>query len=158
MITDFELTLENTFDLDQAAATYLPAASGNWYDTRAGKSSPDNTTSKWGATPGLFPYVSIGVAPDNLTSVRFEVISASNVAFTSDVTTHFDSGVVLLAALTTGYELDGRFAPNDTWQRYVGWRVIIAGTTSTAGGTALLAIGPHRDVRRDYASGLTFHS
>ena len=152
MITDAELLFSDTQDISQVAAAYN---STNVYDTRGSKTSPDNTSTFWGATNEMFGLITIDAAVVGTSStVQFEFVSSAATTLTTP-TTHWDSGAIAEATLVAGYTFAFRLPPQETYLRYLGF-IYTIGTATTTAGTVTSILTPHLDIRKDYASGLTF--
>jgi hypothetical protein len=155
MISDAETLFAEEAQFDVAAAT--PELSTNVYDTRGGKTSPDNTSTLWGATNEMFGYIRVttsfvAASTDGNLTITFE--SSAAAAMTTP-TVHHTMAATLEAVLVAGYEYVFRIPPRDTYLRYLGFRMTAADQDFSAGALTL-ALTPHLDIRKDYASGLTF--
>jgi hypothetical protein len=156
MITDAKHLYEVDADLGQVQGTYQTDAAGDVYDTRGGKTTPANASSKWGAGKELFGYIQITADVSGTSStIQFEFISSAAATLTTP-TTHWDSGAIAEATLVDGYEISFRLPPNETYLRYLGFQWTV-GTATTTAGTCTFLLTPHIDVLQAYASGLTFH-
>lgn len=81
----------------------------------------------------LYLRIQIDEAFATATSVTFTLESDDNASLSS-ATTHWSSGVVLIAALTVGAVVATIRVPEAaTYQRYVGLRYTIGGSSATAG-------------------------
>ena len=81
----------------------------------------------------LYLRIQIDEAFATATSVTFTLESDDNASLSS-ATTHWSSGVVLIAALTVGAVVATiRIPEAATYQRYVGLRYTIGGSNATAG-------------------------
>lgn len=81
----------------------------------------------------LYLRIQIDEAFATATSVTFTLESDDNASLSS-ATTHWSSGVVLIAALTVGAVVATIQIPEAaTYQRYVGLRYTIGGSNATAG-------------------------
>ena len=90
------------------------------------------------------------------TSVKFEVIGATNAALSSGVVVLGSSDVVLTAALVAGKNVAVRINPQiaSTGQRYLGARYTIDGTYSAGTVTADVVLDV-QDGKKFYASGFS---
>lgn len=88
------------------------------------------------------------------TSVKFEVIAATNAALSSGVVVIGSSDAVLTAALVAGYNTAVRINPQiaSTGQRYLGARYTISGTYTSGAVTADI-VETIQDGKKFYASG-----
>lgn len=152
MITDAEFLFSDAQDISQVAAAY---DSTNVYDTRGGKTTPDNTSSLWGAGADIFGVLIIDEAVVGTSStVQFQFVSSADTGLGTP-TVHWDSGAIAEATLTLGYTMAFRLPPLDTYLRYLGF-IYTIGTATTTAGTVTALLTPHLDIRKAYASGLTF--
>ena len=90
------------------------------------------------------------------TSVKFEVIGATNAALSSGVVVLGSSDAVVTASLVAGYNTAVRINPQiaSTGQRYLGARYTISGTY-TAGAVTADVVMDIQDGKKFYASGFT---
>ena len=84
--------------------------------------------------PGLFVYVQAETAVNLATSLRLELISATDAVLTTGVTVHYDTGVVLLAAFNAAQRYATALPVVPQAAQYIGWRLTVAGTAPTVGG------------------------
>ena len=96
-------------------------------------------------------------AYNNLTSLTFEIIGATNEALSTGVTVIGSSGPVLQASLTANAQFSVRFNPQllSTGQRYIGARYTTVGTTPTTGSVCAYVVMDIQDGRKFYASGFS---
>lgn len=90
------------------------------------------------------------------TSVKFEVIGATNAALSSGVVVLGSSDAVVTASLVAGYNTAVRINPQiaSTGQRYLGARYTIVGTY-TSGAVVADIVMDIQDGKKFYASGFT---
>jgi hypothetical protein len=104
----------------------------------------------------LFMNFAVTTALAGGTSVKFEVIGATNAALSSGVVVIGSSDAVVTASLVAGYNTAVRINPQiaSTGTRYIGARYTISGTY-TSGAVTADVVMDIQDGRKFYASGFT---
>lgn len=104
----------------------------------------------------LFMNFAVTTALAGGTSVKFEVIAATNAALSSGVVVIGSSDAVVTASLVAGYNTAVRINPQvaSLGQRYLGARYTISGTYTSGKVTADVVIDI-QDGRKFYPSGVT---
>jgi hypothetical protein len=104
----------------------------------------------------LYMNFAVTAALTGGTSVKFEVIAATNAALSSGVVVIGSSDAVVTADLVTGKNVAVRLNPQiaSTGQRYLGARYTISGTYSAGTVTADI-VETVQDGKKFYASGFT---
>jgi hypothetical protein len=140
MITDATLRVS----ADQALTT--TAVSTNTIDLSIARDM--------GESNDLYMNFAVTAALTGGTSVKFEVIGATNAALSSGVVVLGSSDAVVTASLVTGYNTAVRINPQiaSTGQRYLGARYTISGTYS-AGTVTADVVETIQDGKKFYASG-----
>lgn len=107
----------------------------------------------------LYMVFNIVAAYNNLTSLQFEVIGATNAALSTGVVSLGSSGAVALAAgpSTAGSMIIVRINPQyaSLGVRYMGARYTTVGTTPTTGSVCAYITHAPQDGRKFYASGFS---
>ena len=104
----------------------------------------------------LFMNFAVTAALTGGTSVKFEVIGATNAALSSGVVVLGSSDAVVTASLVAGYNAAVRINPQiaSNGTRYIGARYTISGTYS-AGTVTADVVTDIQDGKKFYASGFT---
>jgi len=104
----------------------------------------------------LFMNFAVTAALTGGTSVKFEVIGATNAALSSGVVVLGSSDAIVTASLVAGYNAAVRMNPQiaSTGTRYIGARYTISGTYSAGTVTADI-VTDIQDGKKFYASGFT---
>lgn len=101
-------------------------------------------------------FARVGVAFTGGTSLQVSIVSADDAALTTNVTTHFTTGVIPVASLTAGSLALGTRLPPQKLRKYVGLKYTVVGTMST--GTIIAGVVEDLQsvmLATDFAKGFT---
>lgn len=83
--------------------------------------------------PGLFVYVQAETPIVGATSLRLELVSATDAALTTGVTVHYDTGVVTQANFNAAQRYVTALPVVPQAAQYIGWRLTAVGAASAGG-------------------------
>lgn len=110
-----------------------------------------------GEGENLFVMFTVVAAYNNLTSLQFEVIGATNDALSTGVVPIGSSGAVPLASLTANAQFAVRINPQmfSKGTQYLGARYSTVGTTPTTGSVCAYIVKDIQDGKKYYPSGFS---
>ena len=149
MIQDKRAMFADKLAVPTTAAT---AIFGDYYDLTAGMgfnyqngavvAASGNLTDQPGNDEDIYLVGLVTTVVATLTSLRFQLVSATATDLTTGQVIHWDSGVIPAATLVAGYQICAVQLPRGVYNRYMGIISITVGTSGTGNVSFFLTTDP----------------